>query len=146
MRFNAQHTNDAACMNALRVYGNRSAAILLMTSADPDAALGLERVFALHEGPYLNLENDLDWDLDTVGDCIIKTDGIKVVIEGRGNFMGMVFENNWGEVDQSWREAAEINGCVWIALVSATVYERALAAGRNAVIPITVPMLKLDTV
>lgn len=147
MRINAAHTNNAAITGLIKLYGDKSAAIALLTSEDARVATGLERVFSIHKAPFLEMEKGLDWDLDSVGDCVIRKDGIKIVIEGDGkSFMGMLFETGWDTMNAAWREAAEFNGCIWLALVDFEVYDRIKVTGLNTPVPIAVPVLKLDTV
>lgn len=147
MRINAEHTHNAASVGLLKTYGDKSAAITLLTSADSRVATGLARVFSIHSAPFLDMEKGLDWDLDSVGDCVIKDNSVKIVIEGDGkSFMGMLFETEWDAMDRSWRSAAEFNGCVWLALADFEVYDRIKVTGLSTPVPIAVPILKLDTV
>lgn len=139
-----QKSNSASVMNALRDYGDRSAALLLISSSDDEIHTALQRVFQIHEAPVVSLEEGLAWDLGTVGDCVISKTGVVITVEGSGDsFMGLRFETFWGEVDKPWHEVAEQNGCVWLALVEPGVYGRIADAGNDAFLP-AADLLKLE--
>lgn len=148
MRINAQHTHVVESLNALRTYGDRTAAIVLISSGSPEVAHGMGRVFKEHDAPLLPLDEHLDWDLKSVGDCFVRPDGIKVFVEAppSGAFMGMLFETSWGLTDESWRATAKENGCVWLSLLDSAQFDWIRDLGRTAPLPLSVPTLRLDAV
>ncbi|AXH66323.1 hypothetical protein SEA_SATIS_164 [Streptomyces phage Satis] len=143
MRMNVQKSNSASVQNALRSYENGTSALLLITSDDEEISNALDRVFEIHKAPRLSPELELPEAAEGVGDCAISPEGVVLTVEGSGDhFMGLRFEVFWGVTDKQWREVAESNGCVWLALTPFEDY-RSLGGDPFALIP-AVPLLKLE--
>lgn len=136
-------SSNAAVTNSLRLYGARSGAILLMTSADQNVADALEVVFDSHRPKVVDPETELDWDAEDVGDCVIGENGVVLTIVGSGGFMGARFEAAWGRTPERWKANARMNGCAWLGLVSVQEYQRLMARGWGETIP-PLALLKLE--
>lgn len=147
MRSTPHTTNNVTITSALRPYGSKTAAILMISSSEPRMSLGLGRVFDMHEAPFLRMDEDLDWDLNTVGDCVILPDMVKVVLEGvsGGPFAGLLLTMPREGVNDTWVETAEFNGTAWVALLDPVMHSRIQVADSPVKTPVGVRILKLDT-
>lgn len=150
MRITVQHSKQAYAMNAVRTYGNgRSAAIVLMGSNDQEVQLNLGRALGLHDAPTVDLESGAPWQLDSVGDCQIRSDGIQLTMRGNGgSFMGMRFVTSWGLTSPVWRRHAEESGCAWLGIPGIAEYDsiqKAVASESPVLLP-PMPVLRLDLV
>ncbi len=111
-------TGRSTACNAVRSYADGSrAAIVIMSPSDSWTAAQMTTAFGLRGA----VDSDLEWTapqhhLDTVGDCVVREDGVLLTVEGGGAFLGMRFETHWGPTDPSWLEAARGEGCVWVCI------------------------------
>ena len=133
---NVQKSDNEAVVSRLRSYGQREEAIVLLTTTSPEMSAALVRVFTLQEAQDVDLEAELPWDEQDVGDCRIDDDSAVLTIEGSGgSFMGMRFETHWGETDSAWRTVAERTGRIWLALVGVPDYQRVVEGGDGERLP-----------
>jgi hypothetical protein len=135
-----QSNSSASVTNSLRLYGGRSAAILLMTSAIQNVSDALESVFDLHHAKVVDPE--VEWDASDVGDCTVKGDGVVLTIVGNG-YTGIRFATSWGPTPDAWQMNADLNGCVWLGLVNPAEYQRFVDKGWTERIP-PLALLKLN--
>lgn len=123
-----QHRGEGQAALANRVYrmypGFQEAAILLLQGEDDEIQEAFETVYDLHEAPLVNLEEGVPASLESVGDCRLEPTTAHITVKGTGaGFMGMSFRPVWDSVSPSWRTTAVAEGSVWMALISASLYE-----------------------
>lgn len=135
------------------------AAALFVRAGDDEVLEALSRAFTLHRAPSVRLAEGAPESDETVGDCVIRDDGITMTLgavdpaawnRGRG-MLGLNLTLTWGRTPQVWRDVAEETGCVLACLVTEEQYQAAVTmVGGARLVDVSVipaaPVLKLETV
>lgn len=126
MRVRRQESSEVRG-HALRVHGNGGqAAVILVRAGDEESLTALTRVFREHRALTVDLDHTVPDSDRTVGDCVIRDDGVEVAMDGVGRFiMGVSMNLSWGKTSHAWRSTALEEGCVWVGLISEESYLKA---------------------
>lgn len=148
-----QQSSEVRAGNALRTYDDGTkAAIILVRAGDVASLMALTRVFQDHRAPTVDLEHAVP-DLDgTVGDCVLRDDGVLIMMKGVDHhLLGVTMDLSWTGTP-TWRKAASEEGCVWAGLLSEEAYQQAFPGdavplyGPQAPRIPPLPVLKLEVV
>lgn len=156
MRMRVQQSSEVRGRNALRFYDDGAqAAIVLVRAGDEESLTALAKVFGEHRALTVDLERAVPDSDRTVGDCVIRDDGVLLTMTGVGrSIMGLSMNLGWGKTSHSWRSVALKTGHVWIGLISEKSYQEAFSGdaltldnahpGAPRIPPL--PVLKLEVV